>query len=351
MPADDEVLTAADVTRPEPTSARWSTRGIEPQDAFAVWRELISSTFVPLAATVLRREAFRASIDHSGGPDLQLSTVRADAHEIRRVDELVDRADDAYLMATIQVTGRSTVNQDGREIELVPGSMVFCDSTRPFGFIFADPFEQLVVQMPRTVLQARSGLSDRATQRATTVRLDPTGPIPVITGFLSSLASVSLRDPDDAAVLGQHALGLIGMANSRARSGEKIHRACRLRAADDDGVADAELVLMPEERPAGPAAVEVCLGGVIVGDVTFRVCRSCRLAVVEHVRVESRQRRRRLAALAINFLVSRWSDYRWTTSPIDDTAESVRPNAHCRQWTLLRCLPGTRQLTSEHLPG
>ncbi|MCI2420868.1 hypothetical protein MOQ72_25795 [Saccharopolyspora sp. K220] len=75
-------------------------------------------------------------------------------------------------------------------------------------------------------------------------------------------------------------------------------------------VADAELVLMPEEHPAGPAAVEIRLGGVIVGDVTFRVCRSCRLAVVEHVRVESPQRRRRLATLAINFLVSRWPDYR-----------------------------------------
>jgi AraC-like DNA-binding protein len=90
--------------------------------------------------------------------------------------------------------------------------LVFCDSTRPFGFSFDDPFEQVVVQMPRTLLQARSGLGDRATQRATAVRLDPTGPISVITGFLSSLATVSRQEPDGVAVLGDHALGLIGAA-------------------------------------------------------------------------------------------------------------------------------------------
>ncbi|MCI2422947.1 helix-turn-helix domain-containing protein [Saccharopolyspora sp. K220] len=234
--SEDSATSAAVVTPPEQASARWSTQGIRPQDAFAVWREMISSTFVPLAATPPRRDAFRASIDHSGGPDLQLSTVRADAHQIRRTNELIDRADDAYLMATVQVTGRSRVEQDGREIELVPGSMVFCDSTRPFGFTFADPFEQLVVQMPRTVLQARSGLSDRATQRATAVRLDPTGPISVITGFMSSLASASLRDPDNAAVLGQHALGLIGaalaMAGGDGPSEPDAHELARARVLE-----------------------------------------------------------------------------------------------------------------------
>jgi AraC-like DNA-binding protein len=193
-------------------SGGWSTRGIRPQDAFAVYREVISHTFVPLAATPLRENEFRASLDHVGGRDLQLSTVRADAHRIRRTSGLIDRADEAYLMATVQVTGRSTVEQDGREIELVPGSLVFCDSTRPFGFTFDDAFEQVVVQMPRALLQARSGLSDLATRRATAVRLDPAGPMSVITGFLSSLASVSQLDPDGTALLSDHALGLIGAA-------------------------------------------------------------------------------------------------------------------------------------------
>jgi AraC-like DNA-binding protein len=206
VPQDDPTSDAAGA------SSGWSTRGIRPQGAFAAYRDVISHTFVPLAATPLRDAAFRATIDHAGGRDLQLSTVRADAHRIRRTTRLIDDADEAYLMATVQVAGQSTVQQDGREIELFPGSLVFCDSTRPFDFIFDDAFEQVVVQMPRTLLQARSGLSDRATREATAVRLDPEGSVSVITGFLSSLASVSRQDPGGAAVLGDHALGLIGAA-------------------------------------------------------------------------------------------------------------------------------------------
>jgi AraC-like DNA-binding protein len=206
------------VTAPEgdPTSGGasggWSTRGIRPSGAFAAYRDVISDTFVPLAATPLRDHPFRARVDHIGGRDLQLSTVRADAHRIRRTSGLIDDADEAYLVATVQVAGRSRVQQDGREVALVPGSLVFCDTTRPFDFTFDDEFEQVVVQLPRTLLQARSGLSDRATRQATAVRLDPEGAMSVIAGFLSSLAAVSRQDPAGAAVLGDHALGLVGAA-------------------------------------------------------------------------------------------------------------------------------------------
>jgi AraC-like DNA-binding protein len=205
-----------DSGRLDRASGGWSTSGVRPQDAFPTYREVISRTFVPLSAMPLRERAFRASIDHVDLRDLQVSTVRADAHRIRRTSGLIDLADDAYMMATIQVAGRSTVEQDGREVELVPGSLVFCDSTRPFGFAFHDAFEQVVVQMPRTVLQARSGLSDRATQRSMAVRLDPAGPMSVITGFLSSLAVVARQDPNGSAVLEGHALGLIGAALAMA---------------------------------------------------------------------------------------------------------------------------------------
>jgi len=196
----------------EPAAFAWSTGGVRPREAFTAYREVINRTFVPLAATPQRTDAFRARIGAGRSRDLQLSTVRADAHRIDRTDELIDSADDPYLMATVQLTGRSTMEQDGREIELVPGAVVFCDSTRPFGFTFDDAFKQLVVRVPRTVLLARTGLSDRAVQRATAVRLDPVGPLPVITGFLSSLTAAWQRDPGGAAVLGDHALGLLGAA-------------------------------------------------------------------------------------------------------------------------------------------
>jgi hypothetical protein len=79
-----------------------------------------------------------------------------------------------------------------------------------------------------------------------------------------------------------------------------------------------ELVTLSAVHPAGPAVVEIREHGEIVGDVDFRVCHNCRLAVVEHVRVDPPQRRRRLATRAITYLLNNWPDYRWSTSPIDD---------------------------------
>lgn len=86
---------------------------------------------------------------------------------------------------------------------------------------------------------------------------------------------------------------------------------------------NVELTWVDPVLPAGPARVEVLVDGVVVGDVDIRLChQACRLGIVEHVRVDSAARRRRLATQALEAVVAAYPDYEWSTSPLADTAEA-----------------------------
>jgi AraC-like DNA-binding protein len=205
--------------------------------AFPEYREVINRTFVPLAATPLGSGGFRARLDAVGGRDLQVTTVRATAQQVRRTTALIDDATDGYAMVSIQVVGRSRVEQDGRTAELTPGTLVFCDSTRPFTLTFDSYFEQVVVQVPRRAV------FERALRRATAVLMDGSGPASVIAAFFRALA---VQDP---AAFMTHALGLIGSALTIATGAEPDAAALdrervlhHLRQAFRDPQLDAESV-------------------------------------------------------------------------------------------------------------
>ncbi|MFF5083915.1 AraC family transcriptional regulator [Actinoplanes sp. NPDC000266] len=167
---------------------------------FSDYRAAITRAFVPLTAEPLGPPPFEARLRPSGAGDLRVTTVAASPHRVRRTDDTAG----AYALATIQVSGRSEFSQDGRTARLAPGDLVFCDSTRPFGFTFADPFEQVVVQVPRGLVPERS------LRRAAAVPLTGTGPAGAVAAFFRALP------PDIPATFVPHAIGLLGEALSLA---------------------------------------------------------------------------------------------------------------------------------------
>ena len=176
---------------------------------FTDYRELISRTFVPIVASPRGDDPFWAELDQAGCADMQITTVRSTAQRIRRTSALIDDATAAYAMATIHVAGQCQVEQDGRSARLTPGAIVFCDSTRPFDFSFDGPFEQLIVQVPRTAVP------ERALRRASGVPLGvEDGRAAAVGAFFRALA------PHDPSALATHALGLISSTVSIAAGGE-----------------------------------------------------------------------------------------------------------------------------------
>ena len=132
--------------------AEMTTAGVSTGDAFAYWRELICATFVRLAAEPLGAGGFQGRIEHVPCRDVELSTVVADSHAVRRSRALIRRDNEEYLLASVQLAGRGRVEQDGRIAVLTEGAMAFYDSTRPYSLHFDEPFRQLVVQLPKRIL-------------------------------------------------------------------------------------------------------------------------------------------------------------------------------------------------------
>jgi hypothetical protein len=147
-------------SQPAAAAEVWSTSVVDPPRAFEYWRDLICDTFVQVNAACTRPGDFTGQITHAEVGGLEISTVRAGGHRVRRTSQLIARAGEQYLLACIQTRGRGRVEQDGRVAVLDPGAMALCDSTRPYTLHSDDAFEHVVVQVPLVDILAESGLRD-----------------------------------------------------------------------------------------------------------------------------------------------------------------------------------------------
>jgi AraC-like DNA-binding protein len=199
--------------------AALSTVDVPVGDAFAYWRELICATFVPLTAQPLGDSQFRGRIEHVPCGDVELSTVVANSQIVRRTRALIDRDNEEYLFASIQLDGRIRIEQDGRVAVLTAGAMAFYDSTRPYSLQSDEPCSQLVVQVPKRELSIRD------TRRLTARALGSGTPAVAVSTFLTSLRDAARSDATQTAILVPHTVGLLGAAASFAASTEPGARA------------------------------------------------------------------------------------------------------------------------------
>lgn len=176
------------------------------------WRGAISEAFVRLDCTSGSAKPFRGRVASSTAGDLLISHVDTAAQNVHRTRPLI-RADGAdVFLISFQLTGRGVVDQDGRQAVLHAGNFALYDSTRPYSLHFDGDFEQLVLHMPRRVLNSRLGRCDTLTART----VGGNGPVGHMAGaFISGLppALAALRD-ERAERLGRIALDLVSVAFS-----------------------------------------------------------------------------------------------------------------------------------------
>ncbi|HST80653.1 MAG TPA: AraC family transcriptional regulator, partial [Kineosporiaceae bacterium] len=194
-----------------------STSEVDPARSFEYWRDLICDTFVQLSASPVGDRSFVGQIEHVHFGGLDLSTVRAGGQSVRRTPRLISRSNEAFLLASIQTQGSGLVIQDGRTASLVPGSMAFYDSTRPYTLHFEDAFEQIVVRVPLDEALAMAGT--RRPLDVTARVLDRQGVGGVVADFFRSLALAQQHDPDGAGDLAEAAGVLLTSALSLAGGG------------------------------------------------------------------------------------------------------------------------------------
>ncbi|MEL7463152.1 MAG: helix-turn-helix domain-containing protein [Pseudomonadota bacterium] len=179
-----------------------------------VWRDAISDTFVSLDCEAPDEAPMRGTIASAGGEALLMSHVDTIAQTVARTPRLIRRDHAEVMLISVQLSGRGGIAQDGREAALKAGDFAIYDATRPYSLHFHDPFDQLVLHMPRERLRARLGPLAGLTAR----RFGGGASAMAARGFLSGLAP-ALRDmgADAADRFGTVALDLIAMAVAETR--------------------------------------------------------------------------------------------------------------------------------------
>lgn len=197
-------------------------------DARDEWEALMSQTYVPLAVDTHPELPFYGRVvsgSLAGPEDFNLTTVAGSNQEFRRSKSHIARAGDGYLLASIHTKGEACLSQDGRSAVVSGGDMVFYDTSLPYrwtngsgNWIDSSEFEQVVVQVPITLLREQPGLGTLNLPTAVTVpAVSAAG---VVAGFFREFARVQRETPAEAELLADNALGLIASA-VRLAAGER----------------------------------------------------------------------------------------------------------------------------------
>lgn len=184
------------------------------------WRTVVSETFVGLECDEAPNAPMAGSVTCAEAGNVLVSHVHTVAQTVRRTPHLIRRDGAEVFLVSVQLSGEGVISQDGREARLRPGDFALYDSTRPYALNFSDPFDQMVLHMPRSTLERRIGGARGLTARR--IGAEP-GAASATRAFLSALGpALAAADAQTSAQLGEAALDLAAIALSELAGGDVI---------------------------------------------------------------------------------------------------------------------------------
>ncbi|WP_405492977.1 AraC family transcriptional regulator [Nocardia sp. NBC_00511] len=167
---------------------------------------LLSSDVVPIAVEPLAGRSFSGSFSSvvaAGG--LRIGTGRGGGIQGRRTAHHVARTEGRYVVALAPTAGSALVVEDGREMVLTAGSFVLISTDLPTIFRIEDYCATAIVQVPWSMLLARTGLAPARFAELFEQPLSLPGPgaAAIAAGYCRAVAAL----PDD------YAADRIAMAN------------------------------------------------------------------------------------------------------------------------------------------
>jgi AraC-like DNA-binding protein len=133
-----------------------SFESLPPADQFDSWRETVSQTYVPLAATALTGDApFGGELVSQSLGSAHISEISGGSCEVARTAQTIRQSDPGLLKLSLQLRGYCVLTQDGREAALTPGDFALYDTRRQYQLSFDSRFQSLIVMFPRDLLPLR----------------------------------------------------------------------------------------------------------------------------------------------------------------------------------------------------
>ncbi|MGV9420040.1 AraC-like ligand-binding domain-containing protein [Streptomyces sp. NPDC003674] len=193
------------------------------------WREALSRTFAAVEVAAPEEacsDAVRAvRLGHLRVAEMDGGPLRA-----RRTERLIAQGQDEPLVVTLLVSGAARVGQDGREVPLLPGEIVFSDMGHPMQWEFPQPFRTKSLVLPRRLL----GLEEPGLRRLTAAPVRPETPLgQVLSPLLNQLVDTAATYPPAIGeALARHLVDLLTVLVA-----ERLHQ----EADDTPGTARALL--------------------------------------------------------------------------------------------------------------
>ncbi|WP_324651294.1 helix-turn-helix domain-containing protein [Georgenia sp. H159] len=112
------------------------------------WRSVIANSFVPLEIDALGSAPFRGHLDRTVVEDVSVFDIVATPHEVRRTPRLIEQVEGRYYKLSLQLTGPAVLEQDGRQVTLLPGDIAIYDTHRPYRLTFPEQNRAMVIMFP-----------------------------------------------------------------------------------------------------------------------------------------------------------------------------------------------------------
>ena len=119
----------------------------------AAWREAVCETFVRLECKPDKHAPLHGRLASGTLGGFHIARVTASPQHVERTAARAAQDDQAYVLMSVQLRGRTLVRQGASQAMLTPGCIAFYDTARPYTLSLPGDFDQVVVQLPRQAIQ------------------------------------------------------------------------------------------------------------------------------------------------------------------------------------------------------
>jgi AraC-like DNA-binding protein len=144
----------------------FDTASMAPGERFEGWQDAAARCFFPMAIRQRTIEPFSGRIVGHELPSIDVVRVIATPNDCLRTRHGIAARDPEQLQLHVLRRGRCEVAQDDRGDVLTAGAMTTLDSSRPWAIRAVEPFELLVLAVPKVLLRPFGDALSAGTGRA-----------------------------------------------------------------------------------------------------------------------------------------------------------------------------------------
>lgn len=140
----------------------YPTSALQAKERFDYWQDVVCSTYAPTANRKLSDDQFDGSLDVTLKGGVSFSRIKSQPIQYERAQR--DDGNDHFFVA-LSLCPEAYVSQCGRVSQQRPGDIVLFDSARPYTCTFPAGDDQIVLAVPRTLLEIHIPHNERYLSR------------------------------------------------------------------------------------------------------------------------------------------------------------------------------------------